>query len=188
MTFKFSALYTPLLFILRKKRKKFWCHGTFKETYLLIMSHQYFRPANLSIGQPFVETTVGVPNIFYISSKLIVLRKCTWIMHGTQCKSPSILPSFLCTTYADILGLMVHAHTTSSEWGQFHVIGPRKKVNKEKWILFYEMWNLIGKFVDFGHFLKNFCNFGAFLAQIKKSQKMTVLKKWKFKVFSSYFC
>ena len=52
-------------------KKTFWCHGTFKETYLLIMSHQYFRPANLSIGQPFVETTVGVPNIFTFHQSLL---------------------------------------------------------------------------------------------------------------------
>ena len=65
--------------------------------------------------------------------------------------------------------------------GRFHVKGPRKKVNVEKWIFFYEMWKIIGQIDDIDRFLKNSCDLGVFLAKNQKYPKMTVLKKWKFK-------
>ena len=64
--------------------------------------------------------------------------------------------------------------------GQFHVKGPRKKVNVEKWFFFNEMWKITRQVDDFGR-LYNFCNFGVYLAKNQKYPKMTVLKKWKLK-------
>ena len=65
--------------------------------------------------------------------------------------------------------------------GRFHVKGPRKKVNVEKWIFFNEMWKVIGQIDDFNCFLNNSFNLGVFLAKNKKYPKITVLKKWKLK-------
>ena len=65
--------------------------------------------------------------------------------------------------------------------GQFHVKGPRKKVNVEKWIFFNEMWKIIGQIDDFNRFLNNSFNLGVFLAKNKKYPKMTVFKTWKLK-------
>ena len=46
-----------------------------------------------------------------------------------------------------------------------------------------KMWTIIGKIDDFDRFLNNSRNLGVFLAKNKKYPKMTVLKKWKLKIF-----
>ena len=53
----------------------------------------------------------------------------------------------------------------SAEQGRFHVKGPRKKVNVDKWIFFDEMWKIIRQIDYFDHFLNGFCNLGMFLAK-----------------------
>ena len=75
----------------------------------------------------------------------------------------------------------------SAPLGRFHVKGPRKKVNVEKWIFFDEICKIIRQFDDFGRFLNIFWNFGVFLAQNEKYPKMTVLKKWKLKKNICFF-
>ena len=67
--------------------------------------------------------------------------------------------------------------------GRFHVKGPRKQVNVEKWIFFDEMWKIISQIDDLCRFLNNFCNFGVLLAKNQKFPRMTVLKKLKLMIF-----
>ena len=82
--------------------------------------------------------------------------------------------------------MFIRTHVCFVE-GQFHVKGPRKKVNIENWIFFYEMWKILWQIDDFDCFLNNSCNFGAFLAKNLKYLKMTVLKKWKLKIKMFFF-
>ena len=46
--------------------------------------------------------------------------------------------------------------------GQFHVKGPRKKVNVKKWIFFYEMWEIIGQIDGFDRFWTTLVIWGGF--------------------------
>ena len=66
----------------------------------------------------------------------------------------------------------------SSAVGRFHVKGPRKKVNIEKWIFLNEMWKMMGQLDDLDCFLNNSCNLGFFLAKNQNYPKITVLKMW----------
>ena len=58
-----------------------------------------------------------------------------------------------------------------SEYGWFHVKGPRKKVNVKKWIFFNEIWKIIGQIDDLDRFFKNSCNLGVFLAEQNRTEQ-----------------
>ena len=58
-----------------------------------------------------------------------------------------------------------------------------KKGQHQKVDFFDEMWKITRQIDDLGRFLNNFCNFGVFLAKNQKYPKITVLKKWKLKMF-----
>ena len=66
------------------------------------------------------------------------------------------------TAFATKSDTPTHKGVLVQATGQFHVKGPRKKVNVEKWIFFNEMWKIIGQIDDFDRFLNYSCNLGVF--------------------------